>query len=231
MRNSKTTVILLLLINALTAQGQFFVEKFPLNELVDITSTYVVNNDGDTIRGRLTNSSYVDDRLKTFTIKNNEGKYKFNIENARRLAVQPWYDENADSGPISVPNILRAMDSTFNKTVIMDWVFYDRIQLPNKKEKYAFVQLLNPGFDSKIKVYQHQNANQTGVFQVEGVTLAGDDDTSHLIVIDGAKSFVMRKNKYKSEAMNKLFNNCTEIEDLRWRNFAKQVYKYDTRCD
>ena len=217
-------------------QAQFFVPKLTQDEMTQYETLYVVDNAGDTIHGKLMNTSYDTDRLKSFTLKTDGGKRKFKTADAKVLAVKPWIDPDQDSGPISLPNLMRATDPEFNAIVITDWVFYEKVQLPTKKEKYAFIQLLNPGFDSKIKIYVHQNADKTATLEMKGITLAGDDDQSHLVVINGGKSELIRKRNYKDQALSKLYKDCNVIKEMyagdkfRWKDFAKHVFIYDQKC-
>ena len=106
-----------------------------------------------------------------------------------------------------------------------------------KKDKYVMMQLLNPGFDSKIKVYVDPNAGESAGVGVGGVKLVGGEDKSYLVVFDGGKSTKYKKGKYKKEALGQLYKDCDvfkqnyEGEKFKWKNFAEHVFVYDQLCN
>lgn len=229
------TAISIFILASIQLQAQFFVPRLTQDQITACERAYVITMEGDTIEGNLRGLFMDNDRIRNFTIKNKQGKFKFNTENAKSLIIRPWFDPSIDTGPLNIPEVLRALDPEFNEIIVLDYVFFDRIQLPGKKEKYAFVQLENPGFDSRLKFYINtNNENETAEAKVGTITIAGGDPTTHLMVIDGGKAKVIRKRKYQEIAFTKIFTDCEAMKDnytnnerLKWKDIAKHVYLYD----
>ncbi len=225
--------LLTVLMATSTSFAQYFVPKLSQEHITTSRFAYVITTEGDSITGRITTMFADTDQIKSFTIKNKEGKFKFTADDVVRLVIQPWENIFSDSGPLNIPEILRMTNSEFNKIIVLDWVFFERIQLPTKKEKYALVQLQNPGFDSRLKIYVHSNANETAETKVGSITVAGGDAASHLLVVDGGKAQVVRKRKYQEMAFSEIFVDCDamkenyQTEKLKWKDFAKHVFMYD----
>lgn len=197
---------------------------------------YVVTNAGDTVRGRVLSAMIMNGQMRSFTIKEDDGnKQKFKSTDVKLLAVAPNKLSNINSA-MSVPNLSRAMQVDFSEIIDREWVYFEQALLPKKKDKYVMMQLLNPGYDSKIKVYLDPNANKTMTVSAGNIDLAGGEDRSYLVVYDGNKSEVYKKSSYKKDALEKLYKNCSvftenyEGEKFKWRNFAEHVYVYDQLC-
>lgn len=233
----KNTILIMLSLGYSFIHAQYFMP--PLDEGIGLTTAkevYVVTNIGDTIRGKITTSVAISGKLKSFTIKSGEVKHRIKAKEARLLAVKPnemikWVSAMTNS---SLEKILKTNYEAMNKR---EWVYFEQALLPKKKDKYAFLQLLNPGFDSKIKVYLDPNAEQTGGWSVGPHQLTGGEDKSYLVVFEGGKSELYKKKKYKKEALGKLFKNCDVFKEyygderFRWENFSEHVFVYDNLCN
>ncbi|MDW7694663.1 hypothetical protein R9C00_07915 [Flammeovirgaceae bacterium SG7u.111] len=215
-----------------STQAQFFVQKLPQSEILNSEKAYVITNAGDTIRGRISGASQSNGQLKAFTLKTDEEKLKFKPMEIRSVAVVPGMGANYEDMAL-ITTIKRASDTTFLKLVETEWVIFERIQLPTKRESYALVQLVNPGFDSKIKVYANPEANETSTLSSESMMLTGGDDTSHFISVNGERPTLIKKGKYKKEGFAQLFGGCDALndEEPKWKYFAKHIFIYDQKCE
>ncbi|MEQ8584144.1 MAG: hypothetical protein RIC30_00445 [Marinoscillum sp.] len=217
-------------------QAQYFIPPMDNSEISIAKEAYVVTNADDTVRGRVLSATIISGQLRSFTIKEDDGnKQKFKSTDVKLLAVAPSKLSNISSA-MSVPNLSRTMKTDFSEIIDREWVYFEQALLPKKKDKYVMMQLLNPGFDSKIKVYLDPNANQTMNVSAGGINLAGGEDKSYLVVYDGNKSEVYKKSSYKKDALEKLYKNCAvftenyEGEKFIWKNFAEHIYVYDQLC-
>lgn len=218
-------------------QAQYFIPAMDNSEIGMSKEAYVVTNAGDTVRGRVLSAMIMSGQLRSFTIKEaDDNKQKFKSTDVKLLAVKPSKLSNISSA-MSVPNLSRAMEVDFSDIIDREWVYFEQALLPKKKDKYVMMQLLNPGYDSKIKVYLDPNANQTMNVSAGGLNLAGGEDKSYLVVYDGNKSEVYKKSGYKKDALEKLYKNCPvftenyEGEKFKWSNFAEHIYVYDQLCN
>jgi hypothetical protein len=215
------------------AAAQYFIPEMSSNGLISSPEVYAITMENDTLRGKIRSALLMSGQLKSFTIKKDDGtKVKFKSGEAKLLAVKPSKMANLESA-MSVPNLRTLMKVDFDDVINREWVFYELAMLDKKKDKPRMMQLLNPGFDSKIKVYLDPNAKETK----GGMLLGGGEDKSYLVLFDGDKVDTYKKKRYNKEAKNLLFKDCKVFmenydgERFKWKNFAEHVFVYDQLCD
>ncbi|WP_421871682.1 hypothetical protein [Marinoscillum sp.] len=216
--------------------SKYFMPPVEDGLLMTAKEVYAVTIAGDTIRGSISSATMMDGQVRALTIKQaDKTKVKLKSADVTLLAVKTTRFMNQVSA-LATPNIQRASEMDFDKIMEREWVIFDQALLPNKN-KYALMQLLNPGFDSKIKVYINPNANETGTFQVQGLAVAGGEDTSYLVVTEGSnQAEIYKKRKYDDEALTRLYKDCPEFEQeyagekFRWSDFSEHVLVYDQLC-
>lgn len=236
MKTYLTLLVLCLIGNMATAQySKYFMPPIDEGLVTTAKEVYTVTLAGDTIRGRITSATMINGQIRSFNIKTKDkSKMKFKSADVKVLAIKATEFMNWTSA-MSTPNIQRAMDLDFNKVMNREWVIFDQALLPTK-EKYALMQLLNPDFDSKIKVYLNPNANETATLTVNGMMVSGGEDTSYLVVTEGDQSELYKKFKYNKEALTRLYKDCEAFaaeyagEKFKWSEFSEHVLFYDQLC-
>ncbi len=109
--------------------------------------------------------------------------------------------------------------------------FFEQSEVQVKKKQMTLqMQLLNPGFATKIKIYHDPFAKETMSMGVGGMTLAGGEDKSYYISIDGGVAFRLYKKNYKEE-FKKIFADCPAViekygEDMKWSEFNEAVFDH-----
>jgi hypothetical protein len=145
-----------------------------------------------------------------------------------------------DEHTSSIKSFVEALKNDFSEVVDREFTYYEPVETkPGKSQIY---ELVNPGFDSRIKVFFM--AEMT-FFAPEdgyggGVTLDGVEVTSPqvvkwLVVKDGAMGFVVKKGKYKKKHFDELFGDCDAMQkfaedDRKYKYFAEHVFVYDQLC-
>lgn len=113
-----------------------------------------------------------------------------------------------------------------------DFVYYERAKLPVKKEKYVLLQLVNPGFDSAIKVYDDPDAQESAGIGMGGVKMTGGILKSYYTIRNGV-ALLVKKGKYK-ELFAEIYGDCPELvqeyPEMRFQDFAEQVYAHEHLC-
>jgi hypothetical protein len=98
------------------------------------------------------------------------------------------------------------------------------------------MQILNPGFDKKIKVYADPQAKETRGLALGGVRLTGGEDKSYLLVKDGAKSVKVKKKSYRDN-FQELYVTCPKMlavfegNKIKWDDVAGHVFVYNQVCE
>jgi hypothetical protein len=118
------------------------------------------------------------------------------------------------------------------RQVLAEVAVFERALLP-KKDKYRLLQLVNPGFDHVLKVYEDPNAKE-----VNGLLsnpFRQGDPKSFLIVKGGDKSILVKKDGYKKQ-FKQIFGECDEMMEAyadkktKFKNLAEHVFAYDQLC-
>lgn len=231
------SLVALFTLSFIVLKAQYFVPELSSDQINRGKEAYAVTNAGDTVSGRVTTVMLAMGQLRSFTIKKDDGsKAKFKSADVKSLAIKPSKIANMESA-MSVQSVMTASSINFDEVINREWVYFEKALLPKKKDKPVMMQLLNPGFDSKIKVYLNPNAKETKGVSLGGIKVTGGDDKSYLVVFDGNKSVVYKKSKYKKEALSQLYKDCSVFtenyagEKFKWRYFAEHVFVYDQLCD
>ena len=104
-----------------------------------------------------------------------------------------------------------------------------------KKTRTLMMQLINPSFSNKIKVYDDPFAKETMGAGIGGVTLVGGDEKSYYIKKAGDKVAYRLHKKNYDEEFKMIFKNCKEVmkkygSNPKWTDFEAAVYEYTQGC-
>ncbi|WP_339697839.1 hypothetical protein [uncultured Roseivirga sp.] len=223
---------LFLILGITQGYAQFFVQKLSQSEIYKADEAYVVLTSGDTIRGSVGTVTLNDGTLDKINIRENDERFAINIEDIVTLAVLPSSSTRFDDMAL-LPIIRNLKNKEFIEVLPEGgWVFFEKIQLPGKQERYQLSQLMNPGFDSKIKVYAHPEAESTGHTKVSAITLEGLRDNTYFISVNGERVFQISDFQYRKRGFEKLFTNCPALKDkkLKWKEFPEDVFLHHQKC-
>ncbi|AZQ61694.1 hypothetical protein EI427_05440 [Flammeovirga pectinis] len=236
MKNLISFIVCIFLSTAIYAQS--FLPALSVQGMVSSKEAYVILNDGTKITGKVSTASLTNNILKSVTIKDIDGtKHKFKADQIKEFAVKPKdlfkLEQSANAGSIK-----ELSGRNFDDIVDQEYAYYEQAILPGKKNKFALMQLLNPGFDHVIKVYKDPNAKQTGGLDVGGIKVTGGIDKSYLVTNVGSnRAILIEKKKYEKEARKVIFDKCPDIfnkyyegDKFKWKDFAEHVYVYDQLC-
>ena len=117
------------------------------------------------------------------------------------------------------------------------YAYFEKVDVQVKKKKnfVLMMQLLNPSFSSKIKVYHDPYAAETMSVGV-GPVSTGGDDKSYFIHVNGEdRAYKMEKKDYK-EKFEELFGDCSAVmkkygAKIKWSEFPEALHMYSTECN
>lgn len=116
------------------------------------------------------------------------------------------------------------------------YVYFEKSEVEFKKgNQKLMLQLLNPSFSGKIKVFHNPLANETTSFEVSGINVAGGEDKSYFVKVGDEVSFKLYKKNYDKEFKH-LFGDCPAVarkygDKMRWIDFEAAVATHATECD
>jgi len=92
------------------------------------------------------------------------------------------------------------------------------------------MQVLNPTFSAKVKVYYDPFASETASIGVAGIKVAGGDAKSYYFKKANGAAYKLTKNAYKKE-FKEIWSDCPALiekygEDPKWTDFDKHVFEY-----
>lgn len=128
-------------------------------------------------------------------------------------------------------SVLTMTKTKFSDCVKTDFAYFEQAILPGKKPIPVLFQVVNPGFDSKVKVYHDPYAQETAGVAVGGMQMTGGMEKSYYVTKDG-ETFKALKGKYKKEVFPALFGDSPEMMEkyekgAAWKDFATHVFEYD----
>lgn len=192
--------------------------------------------DGSEITGKFSGGVLKMGYLDKITVKDESGeKLKLKPEEIVRVQIKTSTMARFAMMSSSASSIKEVTKKDFNEIKGREYIIFETAQRANKSGSLRLMQLLNPGFDSKIKVYANPNATETTGIGIGGIKITGGEDKSYLLVKGGDKAVIARKNTYKKN-FEELYQGCPEMirvfqgEKIKWDDIAGHVFAYDQAC-
>lgn len=235
MKNSLTLLFILI---ACTGFSQGFINEVEQDELTVLFGNpcIVTLATGEEVNGKLAGGSMINGYLNSITLKKESGeKVKFNPEDISRLSVKASKLAKLAMIAESTSSVKELTNTNFDDVVNREYIIFETAMRHNKAEKLRLMQLLNPGFDSQIKVFADPNAKETKGVGIGGMKLTGGADKSYLFVQHNEKAVHVKKGSYKKN-FDDLYQNCPKMlavfagEKVKWNDVAGHVFVYDQVC-
>lgn len=232
-----TTILILSIIfgTSLNLTAQQFLT--PVNSLTG--DAKVVTKDGEVIEGDIRTALFSGKGLKSFRIKDAETgeKTRFKAEEVESLRIKMDAWAKFATKMEQTSSVQRIAEADFDEAVDREYIYYHSVKWPNKKNKYILSQLLNAGFDSKIKVYDYPAGKKTASVGIGGMDIAGGNAKEYVVKIgDQEETYMALKRKYDKEYFDMFFGDCEKLtsldkNDKEWDEFAAHVFIYETECE
>jgi hypothetical protein len=219
--------------------GQSFIEPldncgtlwFPKNH-------YCVIEDmnGKILRGEILTGAGVGSAPKWIKLRDSTGlEIRIDAELIKTMRVEASDIIKLSSSLENMGSIQEASTTDWNDIVDTEYLYYERALAPKKKkDKSRLYQLLNPGFDSKIKVYDDPYGEGGGLYS-GNIGITGGQEKSYLVIVDSDKTIRIKKGDYKKQFVE-LFSGCEAImgnfnlKKVKLKEFPLHVYFYDKVC-
>jgi hypothetical protein len=159
-------------------------------------------------------------------------KFKYEADEVKELGLAPSDYAKMSSFSNSTRSIAKIQRNKVNESVRDLVIFYsEHLDDPSRD---VLVQLVNPGFDSQIRVYDDPFATETMGVGVMGVQLTGGMDKSFYVRTKQGKVIRLKKKNY-DELFRPLFDSCPTViekygKNFAWRDFCSHVFLFDQEC-
>lgn len=221
-----------------SAFAQGFITPLEADDMFVINGKECIVNlaSGEEVTGKFLGGTMINGYLSNFNIRLENGeKAKFKPEDVARLSVKASKLAKLAMMTESASSIKEMTNTNFDEIVNREYIVFETAMRHNKASKLRLMQLLNPGFDSQIKVFADPNAKETMGVGVGGVKLTGGADKSYLFVQNDEKAVLVKKGSYKKN-FDELYGNCPAMlqvfagEKVKWNDVAGHVFAYDQVC-
>ena len=158
-------------------------------------------------------------------------KFKYEADQIQELGLNPSNYAQLSAFSESTRSIAKMQRNKVHETSRDLVLFYnERLDDQNRE---ALLQLINPGFDSQIRVYDDPFAAETLGVGFAGVQLTGGMDMSYYVKTSG-KVIRLKKKNY-DEMFRPLFDSCPAVmakygKKFAWRDFCYHVFMLDQEC-
>lgn len=191
---------------------------------------------GEEVTGKLKSAVFLNGYLDKVTLKKaNKEKLKLKPADITRLAIKASKLVKLSMIMESASSIKEMTHTNFDEIVNREYIIFETAGRHTKAGKLRLMQLLNPGFDSQIKVFVNPNANKTAGISLGGNRITGGMVRSYLFLKDGTKTIIVRKSNYKKDFLE-LYQNCPKMlsvfegNKIKWDDVAGHVFAYDQAC-
>ncbi len=122
------------------------------------------------------------------------------------------------------------------KLINEGYIYFEQAEVKVKKKQMTLLmQLLNPSFSSRIRVYHDPFAQESMGLSVAGVNVVGRIDKSYYIAKVG-ETALRQKMKDYDEYFYQLFDNCPEVikaweENIRWVDLPDHIVDLREKCE
>ena len=198
-------------------------------------TSYVTLTDGTVITGTLKDVDRKKGLIEYVNIEDGDGKKnKLKAEKIKLMYLPPTAFDNMAKADAFLSDAQNWTDQKLNEDFIhQGYVYFENTKVKiKKKEMSLLMQLLNPTFCEKVRVYNDPYADESTGLGVAGINVVGGNEKSYYVQVEGSKAaFLLYKKDYKKQ-FTALWQKCPEMKkkypDMKWEDFTKNVIEYNT---
>lgn len=158
-------------------------------------------------------------------------KFEYKAEDIAELALAPSELAKVAAFADATESVLNTA-KTDTKGFRRDLVYFFQEVTDAKKKRTTLMQLLNPTFSDKIRIYHDPFAAETGGISVGNIQVTGGLDKSYYIKTNGKVTRLYKKD-YDDE-FKKMFGTCPELlakyKNFNWRDLNEHVFFFQNQC-
>jgi hypothetical protein len=211
-----------------TAQAQSFI--LPIKgDIMGRPDAYVVTADGRRLEGQLGMHAMVNGSISSAQILVDGEGEKYRASEMQEMGIKSS-GVAAALAVVSGAASGQSSSSDFDEVLDRDYAYFESAQMPGLIPRSAMLQVLNPGFNSRISVFVDPDATSERGFIMGKIF--GNADSSYLVSKDGSRALKVKKRGY-GRAFRALFSDCAAMEGqgrVRYWDIAAHVYTYEQSC-
>lgn len=198
---------------------------------------YVTLADDSKLEGTLDELKRKKNQVESVSIKLSNGEVKkLKPEDIKNMYLKPSTDSKITNDFDAAMKVQTWDNKYINGDLVKEgYCYFEQAKVEFKNETPTLLlQLLNPGFSSKIKVFYDPYAQETGGFAMGDLKLTGGEDKSYYVQVGNNVAAKTKKKDYDA-AFRNFYADCPDLikkieKDLKWSDFAKHIYAYSFEC-
>ena len=198
---------------------------------------YIFLKDGTEVVGIVDDIDRKKGMIEEITLEVNGKKMEYNPDDIDHMYLKPsqWnkLTTTLDKG-LNLSD--HKKDKKVNNELIeKGYVLFETTEVMQKKKKRTLMlQLLNPHFCDKIRVYQDPLARESARVGVGAFTVAGGEEKSYYVKVGDGLAERLKSKDYE-DFFASTFKSCSELaskfEDAKgWKTFAKHLHFFTYEC-
>jgi len=201
-------------------------------------TAYITLQDGTTVEGQVKKLKRKKGLIEEVRIKKEDGDKQSIASSDIAFMYLP---------PSGLDKLANSLDNAFDTQqwgaedvdheLIKDgYAYFEQAQVyVKKKERTLLMQLLNPHFANKVRVYHDPFARETASVGVGGFTVAGGIDKSYYVQHGEDSAFRLKKKDYKKDQFGEMWKDCAAVaeqygEDVDWDDLVTHILAY-SKCE
>jgi len=235
-----TKLILLALLGLLFLFNDVVAQRFipAFNGYSRKKTSYFYKADGTEMAGTLKSLKYKKGLIESIKMEDeSDNKTVIKPEEIVNMYLPPSGFEKFNKSLEFLNDATQWDNTSLNQDIIgKGYAYFESSDVQFKKKKLSLmVQLLNPSFSSKIKVYQDPITGETAGVGVGGVQLTGGLPKSYFVKKAGEDAaFELKKGDYKNQ-FARLFGDCPGFikkygKSPKWNELETHIYEYTQMC-
>ena len=231
----KRTSLIILFVLASSFVMNLNAQQFnnPSNSFSQKKPAYFTMKDGSTVEATISRLSYTKAQIDELVVKNSEGeKVKIVPEEINFMYLPQSAVEKMNQANDLLNDAKRWKSNTLdNEKIEKGYVYFESTDVViGKKTNTLLMQVLNPGFCSKVKVYFDPYATETASVGIGGVKLAGGDAKLYYFKKGSEAAYKLAKRDYKKE-FSEIWSDCPALvekygNDPKWLDLPLHIVEY-----
>lgn len=199
--------------------------------------SYVTMQDGTTFEGEIDKLKRKKGLISEVTITDTKGKkQKLKPALIKHMYLMPSGFDKMNAAMDYAYDATKWNSTDLDKDIIgKGYVYFEQAAVKTgKKKRTLLMQLLNPSYSGKIKVYLDPNASETASVGVAGIKVAGGDAKSYYVSKGGAIAELLKKKNY-DDMVPTLYGDCPAFVKTigtspKWTDLEKHIFDYGQTC-
>ena len=199
---------------------------------------YVTLADGTEIQGKIKKFNWKKGNFEEIKLETDGDKSKISAEEIKHMYIPQNLLNKVGNFYAKFDNVNNwDTKSDINMEYIKDgYAYFEAAETRLKKNKtqVLLLQLLNPAFCSKVKIFHDRNAKETAGIGIGGLDVTGGLEKSYWVQKTGEVAYKLKKKEFKDQA-DEFFGDCADYydgikNDLKWKEFEKYIFDYSNSC-